>query len=174
MIKLTLNEASDGVGDSSDRPFVMHFDKAIWKENADDLDDGLSVIYFVYSCWEDNDKNKHSHLLYIGQAEDLKKRIKQHNKKPETVPNTGSVTVEKLGDYLCDLSDVTRGCFYAYAEVDGRLLDRYEAAAIKVFQPEINIKNKKTLECHLESWFKCVGNYAYKANIVQHALRDHK
>jgi len=160
-----------GSGDCENDPFVMSFDSYVYSGDMDKIGDKVSAIYFFYSIRMKNGK-EFGHMLYIGKAEDLKKRISQHEVRPSTVPKMGPVTIDKLGDYLCDLEDVTRKCYYTYAEVDGRRLERFEAAAIKVFQPVINIKNKKSFGCHKESWFKCTGKYAYAKDEIQHAIPD--
>ncbi len=170
--KLSENSVAPAEGDSEENPFVMKFDSKVYPRDVSALPDGLSVIYFFYSSFSKDDDKQYRRLLYIGQASDLKKRIRQHSKMPEGFPCSGSVEVKDLGDFLCDIDDVTRECYYTYARVDGRKLNRYEAAAIKVFKPVINVKNKKTLGCHVESWFKCAGVYAWKKDVVEHAEPD--
>lgn len=172
-MNLIVNEITEvEAGNSREKPFLLNFNDFVLPDKGEELPDNLSALYFFYSFWKDKNGRQYEKLLYIGKAKDLKVRIKQHGVKPKNFPEVGSVPLDKLGDYLCDIDDVTKKCFYAYAKVDGRKLERYEAAAIKVFQPLINIKNKKSLGCHQESWFKCAGGYSYVSSAVQHAESD--
>lgn len=161
-----------GDGNSESSPFDLCFANAFYKGKCNIKSNDISAIYFFYSIWTDSKNTRHTRLLYIGKALDLKRRVSQHEVVPKDFPLVGSVDVKELDDYLCDPDDVNRECFYAYANVDGRKLERFEAAAIEVFQPIINIRNKKGLGCHVESWFKCSGTYAYEGSAVQHAAPD--
>ena len=76
---------------------------------------------------------------------------------------------------LRDPDDVSRKCFYAYALLDGRSLEKCEAAMIKQFKPYINIKAKKSLGCHDESYFRVVGEYVWSPlakGKVYHVVKD--
>ena len=122
------------------------------------------------------DRAFYGQTLYIGKALDLKKRFKQHANPPEGLNASGKVEIDDLDDYLCDPDKAERKCFYAYARLDGRSLKKCEAAMIKQFQPVINIKAKKSLGCHDESYFKIEGQYVY--DVVQkgtyHVKKDNQ
>lgn len=159
-------------GNSARSPFELKFDNYVWKGGSSKLQDNLSVVYFFYSIRKNVAGKDFSHLLYIGKALDLKVRIRQHEVIPKNFPGQGSVDKDKLEDYLCDPQEVTRKCFYAYALVDGRKLERYEAAAIHVFNPELNKRNVQTFGGHVETWFKCSGKYNYTGDAIHHVAKD--
>ncbi len=164
-----------GSGTETD-PYQLDFKKWIYQGEESNVEDGLSGIYCFYSVWKDKENENCFRLLYIGKALDLKKRFKQHANPPEGLNASGKVEIDNLDDYLCDPDKAERKCFYAYARLDGRSLRKCEAAMIKQFQPVINIKAKKSLGCHDESYFKIEGQYVY--DVVQkgtyHVKKDNQ
>ena len=160
---------------SMECPYDLIFDLYVYKDNERSLAEHISALYCFYSLVKIDGKET-PRLLYIGESKDLRTRLLQHAKKPDGFPNDKkTVEVEDLDDYLCDPDDVNRKCFYAYALLDGRSLKKCEAAMIKQFQPPINIKAKKSLGCHEESYFKVGGKwfwYPLEANKVYHVPKD--
>ena len=162
---------------SMECPYDLAFNAYLYKGHEQSLDtkSKMSAIYCFYSLVEENDKTT-PRLLYIGKSNDLRTRLLQHAKKPDGFPNDKkTVEVEDLDDYLCDPDDVNRKCFYAYALLDGRSLEKCEAAMIKQFKPPINIKAKKSLGCHDESYLTIGGKYVWpplKKGKVYHVVKD--
>ena len=174
-IKLNLGEMAKPESGSLECPYDLVFDFYVYKGHEKSIDDDVSAIYCFYSLVGEEGKEIPK-LLYIGKSKDLRTRLMKHAVKPDGFPkNKKTVKVEDLDDYLCDPDDVDRKCFYAYALLDGRSLKKCEAAMIKKFQPLINIKAKKSLGCHDESYFKIGGKwvwYPLEANKVYHVPKD--
>ena len=166
-------QKTKGTG-AKDAPYQLNFSKWIYQGEDAKVEDEVSGIYCFYSVWRDAKSQDHYRLLYIGKALDLKARFKQHANRPQNLAKSGKVEIKDLDDYLCDPDHSERKCFYAYAELDGRSLKKCEAAMIKQFQPIINIKGKKTLGCHEESYFTIAGRYVYDvvSNGTYHVAKD--
>lgn len=162
---------------SMECPYDLAFNAYLYKGHEQSLDakSKMSAIYCFYSLVEEEGKTT-PRLLYIGKSNDLRCRLMKHAVMPVGFPmDKTTVKIEDLDDYLCDPDDVSRKCFYAYALLDGRSLKKCEAAMIKQFQPPINIKAKKSLGCHEESYFKVGGKwfwYPLEANKVYHVPKD--
>lgn len=157
---MSAETTTNGMG-TEEKPYNLVFDEYIWKGNESEVQAELSGIYCFYAVRKNANGKEYSKLLYIGKALDLRARFLKHSRPPKGFKQSGEVEIKDMDDYLCDPEDVTRKCFYAYAELDGRSLEKCEAAMIKEFQPIINIQGKKTLGCHDESYFKIDGKHVY-------------
>ena len=168
---------TDAKPGSKERPYNLVFNSYVYKGQEQTLDpkDTISAIYCFYSL-VDKDGKPTPRLLYIGKSIDLRTRLMKHAVIPDGFSKgKKTVEVEDLDDYLCDPDDVDRKCFYAYAPLDGRSLEKCEAAMIKQFKPLINIKAKKSLGCHDESYFKIGGMYFWpplENGRVYHVVKD--
>lgn len=162
---------------SMECPYELAFNAYLYKGHEQSLDtkSKMSAIYCFYSLLEEEGKTT-PRLLYIGKSNDLRGRLMKHAVMPVGFPmDKTTVKIEDLDDYLCDPDDVSRKCFYAYALLDGRSLEKCEAAMIKQFKPYINIKAKKSLGCHDESYFRVVGEYVWSPlakGKVYHVVKD--
>lgn len=103
--------------------------KGYWiEENKGDINDG-SGIYCVYSC-EAHLKEKTcdiEELLYIGEASDVRERIKNH---------------DRLDDWRRSLTHGQTLC-YSFAQVEAEDRERAEAALIFEKQPPYNREHTK-------------------------------
>ena len=83
-----------------------------------------SGLYIVYRCIHNSEKKtvKLIEIIYIGQAEDIKERIKNHDKCKEFK------NALKEGEELC----------YSYAEVKKSDLDIVENALVYSEKPRLN------------------------------------
>ena len=160
---------------SINHPYELKFSSLVCRGDEQSLGNDISAIYCFYSLVEKG-STMVPRLLYIGKSKDLRTRLLRHAKKPVGFPEGKKVvTIEDLKDYLCDPEDVNRQCFYAYSLLDGRSLEKCEAAMIKRFQPSINIQAKNSLGCHAESYFRIRGKYVYsplESGILYHVAKD--
>ena len=176
MSALKLSIDGDANPGSKGKPYKLTFNNYVLAGNESSLQNDISAIYCFYSMDNSTTNDTKYKLLYIGKSKNLKARLLQHAIKPKDFPaNQKTVTKEQLGDFLCDPDDITRKCFYAYATLDGRSLEKCEAAMIKQFQPRLNSKAKETIGCHDESYFMIEGKYFYsplQRGIVYHVGND--
>ena len=105
------------------RRYNLHFEGSLLDEYRSNLPT-YSGIYLVYRGTLSTDRKSLicAEIIYIGQAEDIRRRLSAHNKRTEFF--------EKLqkGEVL----------FYSYAKVEQDNLDRVENALIYKCQPTLN------------------------------------
>jgi hypothetical protein len=95
-----------------------------WLESGIDSIPAKSGVYCVYECKYNSDRDTISirRLIYIGEAEDVRDRIKKHEKKPEWKGYVSS------GNELC----------YNFGYVESAYRDRVKAAFIFKHGPPEN------------------------------------
>lgn len=105
------------------RTFNLHFEGSILDENRSSLPT-YSGIYLVYrGKLLLNGTIVHcNEILYIGQSDDIRRRLSVHNKRTEFLQRI------KEGEVL----------FYSYAKADKNDLDRIENALIYNHKPPLN------------------------------------
>lgn len=109
--------------------YNLHFDGSISDSNKDQLPT-YSGIYLVYRGVDNVQNNKYTckEIIYIGQADDIKERHKNHEKHDEFLKTC------KKGEIV----------FYSYVHVAKLDLDRVENALIFKMQPCLNDKMTQT------------------------------
>lgn len=97
-----------------------------WRDRNVASVDSVRGIYVVYACTVNRANEQVTltlhNIVYIGQAQDTKDRLDNHEKKPQWQWQLGQ------GQELA----------YSVAQVDGRSLDRVEAALINHHKPPCN------------------------------------
>jgi hypothetical protein len=83
--------------------------------------DKLPTISAIYRVWHKD------HVVYVGQAKNLKQRWKNHHKLHEIIKNYGL-------DWTID-----------WVEVAPENLDRAEAFSFRYFRPKLNYSNPSNL-----------------------------
>lgn len=108
-----------------------------------------SGIYIVYRCTFNQEKQTVSlkELLYIGQAQNIRDRIFNHNM------HDAFIAAAKKGEQIC----------YSYAEVDKQDLDILENALIFAQKPPLNDNLKDTYN-HNTAQFYVEGHCALLDN----------
>lgn len=111
------------------RTFKLHFEGSILDENRSSLPT-YSGVYLVYCGTLSADRKQVScrTIIYIGQAEDIRRRHSDHERRKDFL--------EQLlqGEVL----------FYSYAKVEPALLNRIENALIFHQQPPLNNSGKES------------------------------
>ncbi len=106
-----------------EQSFNLNF-KGYWHEASIDSIPCLAGIYCIYVCRHDNVKNQVLllRLLYIGEADDINQRIKNHEKWPEWKKMLSP------GEELC----------FSIANLESAYRNRVEAALIFKHRPLLN------------------------------------
>lgn len=125
------------------KEFSLDFDGSILDENSEYLP-SYRGVYLVYrgNLILNGTKLKCSEIIYIGQAENIRNRLQNHEKK-----NLFFSRLEN-GESL----------FYSYAHVNASDLNRIEAALIYKHKPVLNEEYKNNfpyLKTHLISFGEC-------------------
>lgn len=109
------------------RQYKLYFEGSILDDDRSNLPT-YSGIYLVYRGLLTPDKKSLicSDIIYIGQAEDIRRRLSVHNKRTDFLNSL------KEGEVL----------FYSYAKVEQENLDRIENALIYKFKPTLNDNGK--------------------------------
>ena len=108
------------------KQYSLHFE-GYWREVNKKYIPEYSGIYLIYTCSyvPENNTVSLSRLIYIGQAENLRKRIAAHNEEEFR-------TVLSRGETLC----------YACASVDKEFLNIVENGMVYAEQPPCNTQLK--------------------------------
>ncbi len=111
------------------RTFNLHFEGSIIDENRSSLPT-YSGVYLVYRgvLFSNGTMLRCNEILYIGQSEDIRRRLSLHDKRTEFIQNLED------GEIL----------FYSYAKADRDDLDRIENALIFSYKPRLNNQEKNT------------------------------
>lgn len=111
--------------------YVINF-KGYWLDSNRNNIPAVSGIYMVYRGIYNsvNNKVKLNEILYIGQANNLQERHKNHDKRELFLKECN----KSLNETLC----------YAIAEVSQKDLDIVENALIYIQKPKLNDKNKES------------------------------
>lgn len=111
------------------RTFNLHFEGSILDDKRSSLPT-YSGVYLVYCGTLSDDRNflRCREIIYIGQAEDIRRRHSDH---------------ERRKDFLAQLQP-GEVLFYSYAKVETALLDRIENALIYHQQPPLNTSGKES------------------------------
>ena len=104
-----------------------------------------SGIYCAYSCRNINGQMLVDRLLYIGQSDNLRRRLSQHTASGKFQPEI----------------DQGKSVFYSYAVLDGRSLDACEAAMIHHFRPPYNEQSTATFQGHDATTVTSSGRWAF-------------
>ncbi|WP_323883111.1 GIY-YIG nuclease family protein [Aeromonas hydrophila] len=110
------------------KKFEIDF-RGYWLESAKENVPSKSGIYCVYRCVYNSETDKVSlkKLIYIGQSEDVRTRLANHNKLESWKKHLNK------GETLC----------YTFGAVPASDLDRCESALIFHHQPPVNVEYKK-------------------------------
>lgn len=113
--------------DKEKERFDLNF-KGYWLDDAISNIPECSGVYIVYTCVYDGDSRtvKLENLIYIGQAENVRTRLSQHNRKPDFERKCED------GQVLC----------YSVAEVRKEDLDKVENGLIFAQKPDLNDQGK--------------------------------
>lgn len=107
----------------ANKTFSVSFE-GYWREEDKDSVPAKSGVYCVYECTYNSKSDKVSihKLIYIGEARDVRDRVKNHEKKPLWKKHVRS------GNELC----------YNFGDVESAYRDRVEAAFIYKHKPPEN------------------------------------
>lgn len=111
------------------KTFNLHFDGSILDENRMNLPT-YSGIYLVYRgvLSADSTRLNCHDIVYIGQSDNIRRRIITHDKRTEFLQTL------LAGEVL----------FYSYAKCDEESLNRIENALIFRMQPKLNEQGKES------------------------------
>jgi len=109
------------------KQYNLHFEGSLLDDDRSNLPT-YSGIYLVYrgTLSPDRKSLRCAQIIYIGQAEDIRRRLSAHNRR------TDFLNTLQEGEVL----------FYSYVKVEQENLDRVENALIYKYKPTLN-DNKK-------------------------------